>query len=102
MPRPTDSPVAARIFELVWDTLVDVLGTSATATLFRHAIRNVRAKGLSGVDMTGFDVIRDRLEYRFVLPPSWESENEQGVVGLLERQPELQRSGILRATDEAR
>lgn len=36
---------AARIFELVWGTLVGVLGTAATATMFRRAARNMASWG---------------------------------------------------------
>lgn len=109
---------AAHVFELVWSTLVGVLGTAATATMFRRAARGVARSRpeLRGLD--GFAVVRDGLDYRFELPPSWRSGGEEClpalrylvreelcplleeltgpvVLRLLERVPALQRSGIL-------
>jgi hypothetical protein len=116
---------AARAFEVVWNTLVGVLGTAATATLLRRAARSAAARRPELPELHGFQVLRDGLDYRFVLPPSWSSEREDClrtvrhlvreelrplleeltgpvVVRLLERQPELQRSGIVEPRREER
>lgn len=108
----------AALFELVWLALARVLGTPATATLMRRA---ARAAGMVEPKLQGLEglaVVRDELEYRYVLPPSWQGDdaesrvalgyllNEQllpllaelaGPVGvrLIERLPELERHGIL-------
>lgn len=114
---------AARVFELVWDALVGVLGTAATATMFRRAAKRAaqRRPDLAGLD--GFQIIRDGLDYRWELPESWSSGSGapleavawlvreelcpvlseltgQVVIDLLARRPELQRSGIFKQAGE--
>jgi hypothetical protein len=112
-----DEPCAARAFALVWTTLVGVLGTAATATMLRRAARAATRKRPDLEDLQGFEIVRERLEYRVVLPPSWNGgcdgclealgyllreelcpllEELTGpvVVSLLRRQPDLQRHGI--------
>lgn len=107
-------PSAARAFELVWNTLVGVLGTAATATMFRRAARSAGKNRPELVELQGFAVARDGLDYVVELPPSW-SGGDAGclqalgylvreelcpllveltgpvVIGLLERHPELER-----------
>jgi hypothetical protein len=59
---------AATLFELVWDTLADILGTAATATLLRRAAR-AAAQRFPGLE--DLAVAKDRLEYRYKVPESW-------------------------------
>jgi hypothetical protein len=58
----------AALFALVWDAVAEVLGTAATAAIFR------RAAGLAAADNPELvDVVirREKLEYRYGLPHAW-------------------------------
>lgn len=119
----SQEPKAAQLFELVWNTLIDVLGTATTATLFRKAAKNVAAMRPELEGLHGFAVARDGLEFRYVLPTSWQRENPAGieelrylvrdalcpllkeltgavVIDLLERKPDLQRYGMIEIQGE--
>ena len=90
----TDSesaPVAQRDAELLmkvlWETLTDLMGTAATATLIRRAgkLATVRAP-----DLAQLCVVKNGLEYSYGLPPSWTSQNAAiGVDALCELTREL-------------
>jgi hypothetical protein len=60
---------------LVWESLLDVLGSATAATLVRRAVARgvARAPGLK--ELT---VVREGLEYRCVLPPAWLESNVDG------------------------
>jgi hypothetical protein len=115
---PANEFNAAGVFELVWSTLVSVLGTGATATMFRRAAKNAAANRPDLPALQGFDIVREGLDYGFVLPRSWSGVSEEAcqalrylvrkelcpllqeltgpvVLRLLERQPELLRNGII-------
>jgi hypothetical protein len=59
---------AAELFRLLWDTLVDVLGQAATASLLRRSIRRAAERrpdlGLLKVERLGF-------EYAYATPAEW-------------------------------
>lgn len=59
----------AAAFELVWSTLVNILGTAATASLVRKAARQGAAKHRELEELV---VRRDGLDYAYCLPSSWE------------------------------
>jgi hypothetical protein len=107
----------ASLFELVWGTLVDVLGTATTASLFRRATRNVR--GMPEAEELGdFEIVRDGMQFGYALPEAWKREGAERVealrflvreglcpllteltgavvIGLLERVPELREHDII-------
>jgi hypothetical protein len=107
----------ADMFQLIWTTLVGVLGATASATLVRRAARNAVAKRPQCETLRMLDVTREGMQYRCDLPPSW--DNDKGahlnelrylfqsalcplleeltgtvVIRMLERHPELQRQGF--------
>jgi hypothetical protein len=107
---------AASLFDLVWATLVGILGTPAVAVLVRRAVKGA-VKRRPDLDFAGLEVRHEALEYRYVLPPSWREDGQgsrealrhllrdelcpllealtgQVVIGLLARMPELQRAEI--------
>ena len=122
-PAASTAESAAALFELVWRELAGVLGTSATATLMRRALRGAALRRPDlGLDRAA--VLREELEYRYVLPESWRNGGEAshealrflvrdqiipllgeltGPVGvrLVERIPELERHGIVGARSES-
>ena len=63
-PEPDPTEIAA-LFTLLWDTLADVLGTSATAALLRRA-----ARGAAGrcPELATLSIVRADLEYRYTVP----------------------------------
>jgi hypothetical protein len=113
-PRET----AAELFGILWTVLVGVLGTATVATLMRRAARRATATARDPSALAGFVVVREALEYKVTLPPSWREPNPQAldalrglvredlvpllveltgpvVVRMLERVPELARHGIV-------
>jgi hypothetical protein len=75
------------LFGVVWDTLNDIMGSAATATLVRRAAKHAssRSPGLDGLAIT-----RERFEYRYALPESWQRESEVGLSALQGLTRELQ------------
>jgi hypothetical protein len=59
---------AAAVFELLWETLADILGTAATATLLRRA---ARAAAQRFPELDELAVAKEGLEYRHKVPESW-------------------------------
>ncbi len=59
---------AEALFRVLWDALVSLLGTTATATLLRRAVRRAapRIPGLAEVRIR-----QEGLEYTYALPASW-------------------------------
>lgn len=118
MPASANHPSPASTFELVWNTLISVLGAPATATMFRRAAKNAAENRPELRALSELDIVREGLSHRFVLPPSWSGPTDEGlealrylvreelcplleeltgpvVLGMLARQPELVQSGIV-------
>jgi hypothetical protein len=77
MSRTTQPPgTTADVFQLIWDTLVGVLGATASATLVRRAARNAAAKRPDLETLHMLDVTREGMHFRCALPPSWHKEDE--------------------------
>lgn len=118
---PSTAPPAnttAEVFQLIWTTLVGVLGATASATLVRRAARHAVATRPQCETLRMLGVTREGMQYRCDLPPSW--DKDQGahlnelrylfqsalcplleeltgtvVIRLLERHPDLQRQGFV-------
>lgn len=107
----------ASTFEALWRTLVGVLGTGATAALIRRAARGAIRARPDLTELAGFDVVRDHLDYKLVLPPLWTAGDDASfealrylvhheltplleeltgpvVIGMLRRDPALVQSGL--------
>jgi hypothetical protein len=68
---------AAELFDLLWGTLADVLGTAATATLLRRAIKRGAARTAWSEPVV---VARNGLDYTYRLPDAWkQSGNDEAV-----------------------
>jgi hypothetical protein len=66
-------PSAAALFGLAWESLVDVLGSGTAATLMRRAA----ARAVVRCDeLKDFSVVREKLEYRCVLPVKWSDDRD--------------------------
>jgi hypothetical protein len=71
---------AAELFEVLWESLADVLGTAATATLLRRAIKQAAARTSWSEPVI---VARNGLDYEFRLPETWKQPGNEEAVGAL-------------------
>ncbi len=62
-----DVTSAAELFEVLWESLADMLGTAATATLLRRAKQTASQTSGSGPVV----VIRSGMDYEYRLPAAW-------------------------------
>lgn len=85
--RPPPECDAAALFELLWASLVDLLGTAATATVIRRAIKGAAPRA---PELREIVIARNRLEYQYVLPPSWKDHPAATLQGLRELAREMQ------------
>ena len=71
-PRPdtdwADLTVAQR-FAVLWDALADVLGTAATATVLRRAMKQAAARAA----LDGLAIERQGFSYGYTVPESWQT-----------------------------
>ena len=75
-----DATSAAELFDLLWDSLADVLGTAATATLVRRALTQVAPRTSAGEAVV---VARHGLNYEYRLPEAWQRVGNKDAVGAL-------------------
>lgn len=71
-PARTESTEA--LFLIVWETLVRVLGATATATLVRRSARIAAAARPDAAGLRALDAVRDEMRHRFVMPDSWHDD----------------------------
>ncbi len=80
MSRSDQEASAAELFEVLWESLADVLGTAATATLLRRAIKRAAARTSWSEPVV---VARNGLDYEYRLPETWKQPcNEEAVSAL--------------------
>ena len=70
---------ADALFAVLWDALVDVLGSAATAALVRRAIKRAALRR-SGVAQLAVE--REGFEYGFVVPESWSRDDADALADL--------------------
>jgi len=71
---------AAELFDLLWGSLADMLGTAATATLLRRAIKQAASKTSWSEPVV---VMRNGLDYEYRLPETWKQPGNEKAVGTL-------------------
>ncbi len=71
---------AAALFDLLWESLADVLGTAASATLLRRAIKQVASR-TSGSEQV--IVTRNGLDYEYRVPETWTQACSEETLGAL-------------------
>jgi hypothetical protein len=75
-----DGASAAELFDLLWDTLADVLGTAATATLVRRSLDRAASRIAAHEPIV---VVRAGADYTYRLPEAWrQAGNDEAVDGL--------------------
>jgi len=75
-----DATSAAELFDLLWESLADVLGTAASATLLRRAIKRAESHTSSFEPVI---VTRNGLDYEYRLPETWKQPGNEEAVGVL-------------------
>jgi hypothetical protein len=75
------SCTAAHLFRIVWDTMADILGTPATATLMR---RSARRAAVARRDLEGLIVTRAGYDYSYSLPEQWNRNTDEPVAAVRE------------------
>jgi hypothetical protein len=69
----------AMLFERLWSTLADVLGTPAAAVLLRRAIKRAV---VSAPELGGLAIHREELGYGYTLPVAWEVDGPEPAASL--------------------
>jgi hypothetical protein len=71
---------AEELFVLLWEDLADVLGTAATATLLRRAIKAAVSRAAWSEPLV---VARNGLDYGYRLPETWKDPGNEKALGAL-------------------
>jgi len=75
-----DVASAAEVFDVLWESLADVVGTAATATLLRRAIKRAASQTSWPEPVT---VARNGLDYEYRLPETWNQPGNGEAIGAL-------------------
>ena len=75
-----DASSAAELFELLWESLADVLGTAAAATLLRRAIKRATSH-ISSAELV--IVVRNAPDYEYRLPETWRQPGNEEALSAL-------------------
>ena len=75
-----DLTSAAELFDLLWGSIADMLGTAATATLLRRAIKQAASQTSWSEPVV---VIRNGLDYEYRLPETWKQPDNEKAIGAL-------------------
>jgi len=76
----------AALFKLIWDSVAEVLGTTATATLLRRAAQRAMARS---PELGEFAIVRTDAGYTYTLPRALARKLEHTPVALRELVGEL-------------
>ena len=75
-----DATSAAELFNLLWESLADVLGTAAAATLLRRAIKRAESHTSWSEPVI---VAKNGLDYEYRLPETWKQAANEEAIGVL-------------------
>ena len=87
--RPSDPAAglsAAALFTILWESLADVLGPAAAATLLKRAARRAATRN---PELAGLTIQREGLLYGYTLPRAWNDKSEGTPPALRELVTEL-------------
>jgi hypothetical protein len=70
-------PSAQQLFEILWDTLADLLGSAAATTLLTRAVRQALPQDAR---LAGLGISRDGLRYAVTYPDTWEVAGEPAAL----------------------
>ena len=77
--RDKASSTPSEIFDVLWATLVELLGSPATATLLRRSARRQLGDFPELVELA---ITRQDFEYTYVVPADWKHANERSNAAL--------------------
>jgi len=75
-----DATSAAELFDLLWESLSDVLGTAASAILVRRAMKQAASRTSWSEPVI---VARDGLDYKYRLPETWRQPGNEEALDAL-------------------
>ena len=78
-----DRPNAAtseKRFALLWDDMVDLLGSSATATLLRRAAKHVASQQPTLRELV---IHKPAFDYEYTVPPAWKNDGRDTLALLV-------------------
>ncbi len=78
--REPEALSAAELFDLLWESLADVLGTAASATLLRRAIKQAVSRTSWSEPVI---VTRSGLDYEYRVPETWTQACSEEALGAL-------------------
>jgi hypothetical protein len=81
---PADTPAA--LLQLLWTELADVIGSAATATVLRRAVGRAADSAPGLAELT---IHRDRFQYRYAVPPTWDAQSETTMESMRQLMREL-------------
>jgi len=87
--RPSDPAAGlstAALFTMLWESLADVLGTAATATLLKRAARRAAARSPELAELV---IHRNGLLHVYTVPDAWNQNSEGAPPALRELVAEL-------------
>lgn len=67
------------LFDLLWATLVDIVGSPTTAALMRRSVRHQMAHYR---ELEELAITRQGFEYAYVVPAAWKHANGQSMTAL--------------------
>ncbi len=79
-------PTTAEVFDRLKDTLVGVIGTAATATFLRRAVRRAAKKF---PELGNLAITKEKLDYEYAIPKHW-SDGRDGLPALVNLSGELE------------
>jgi|SRR5437868_9776740 len=85
-PSSVDEMRGAALFKLIWDSVADVLGTTAAATLLRRAARRAMVRS---AELAELAILRTEAGYTYTLPRALVGKVEHTPVALRELVGEL-------------
>lgn len=83
---PDDDCTPTALFELLWGTLVDAIGPTATAALLQRSSKRAAARHAPAGDLI---ITREQFVYGYKVPPSWTADPAVGLDALRALSAEL-------------
>jgi len=77
---------AAALFTVLWESLADIIGTAAAATLLRRSAQRAAPRC---PELAALLITRERLDYRYSVPPAWSDPSADPPPALCELAREL-------------
>jgi hypothetical protein len=85
-PATTRGHTPAKLFAVVWKTLVDVIGTPATATLVRRSAQRALSREAELADLV---ISRNGFDYAYTVPRTWKAARPESLDALRALNEEL-------------